>query len=68
MKIEFKDATIADVIMTIVILGGYAFLQNFMVWGIALLLSLFSGVLVHDIVFIAKLKWNNNRKYKNKGE
>lgn len=67
MKIEFKDATIADVIMTIVILGGYAFLQNFIVWEIALLLSLLSGVLVHDIVFIAKLK-GNNRKYKNKGE
>ena len=65
MKIEFKDATIADVIMTIVILGGYAFLQNFIVWEIALLLSLLLGVLVHDIVFMAKLKWNN-RKY-NKG-
>lgn len=62
MKIEFKDTTIADVIMTIVILGGYAFLQNFIVWEIALLLSLLLGVLVHDIVFIAKLKWNN-RKY-----
>ena len=66
MKIEFKDATIADVIMTIVILGGYAFLQNFIVWEIALLLSLFTGVLAHDIFFIAKLKWNN-RKH-NKGE
>ena len=64
MKIEFKDATIADVIMTIVILGGYAFLQNFIVWEIALLLSLLLGVLVHDIVFIAKLKWSSRKHNK----
>ncbi len=66
MKIEFKDATIADVIMTIVILGGYVALIDYMNWSIALLISLIAGVLVHDIFFIAKLKWNN-RKH-NKGE
>ena len=64
MKIEFRDATIADVIMTIVILGGYVVLVDYMNWSIALLLSLLSGVLVHDIVFMAKLKWNNRKHNK----
>lgn len=67
MKIEFKDATIADVIMTVTILGGYVALIDYMNWSIALLISLITGVLVHDIFFIAKLKLNN-KKYKNKGE
>ena len=56
----------ADVIMTIVILVGYVVLVDYMNWSIALLISLIAGVLVHDIYFIAKLKWNN-KKY-NKGE
>ena len=51
----------ADVIMTIVILVGYVVLVDHMNWSIALLISLIAGVLVHDIYFIAKLKWNNKK-------
>lgn len=55
-----------DIVMTVIILGSYIVLQNYLPWTIALLISLITGVFAHDVFFIAKLKLNNKEYNKRK--